>query len=71
MEGFVKFLIALLGLVIALIPTWLWFLAYYFFSPEGFWQKFALGIAGLSLLGTIQIGFFILWLAFLVYLFED
>ena len=54
----------IITLAIALLPTWIYLLVKFFFSPQGFWQNaFLLGIS-VWFLGGLQVVIFILWLIF-------
>ena len=63
----IKFVWSLVALVFALVPFWLWLLAYNILSPGDFWQKLVVYGLGLYLLGGVQI---ILLLALLYVLFK-
>jgi len=49
-----KSLVTALVIVIGGMPTWLFLLARYAFSPDGFWQNLVFGAAGIWLLGGLQ-----------------
>jgi hypothetical protein len=44
-------------LVLTFIPLWAFLAAKAALNPEGFWQKFAVGVGGIALLGGLQIFF--------------
>lgn len=50
-----KLLVTAIVVLIGGMPTWLFLLARYVLSPEGFWQNLILGVVGLWLLGGLQI----------------
>ncbi len=54
---------AVLALVPALAPALAYWLARQATEPEGFWQEFVLGVAGVLFLGTFQIIFVLVWVA--------
>ncbi|MEK7089756.1 MAG: hypothetical protein AAB920_02980 [Patescibacteria group bacterium] len=66
-----SFLLFLLALVIALIPTELFFLVRHFLSPHGFWQELILGVVGLWFLGSLQFIFLVIFLFFCISFFID
>jgi len=55
----------LIGLIVALIPIWLYILANFVFSPEGFWQKIVLGAVCLFFLSGFQIVLLVLFIVWL------
>jgi hypothetical protein len=61
-----KFLISLLLLVVALIPTELCLLGKYVLEPQGFWENFLLFGAGIWLLGTAQLLLIVIWFSVVI-----
>lgn len=61
-----RFLLNVLLIVAALIPTWFYLFLRFVLNPQGFWQNFVLLGVGLYYLGGIQLIFLIV-LAFLLY----
>lgn len=59
------------GLVLALIPLWIWLAVRWLLAPEGFWQNFVLFGVGLWLLGAIQLSLFVLWFFWLAAVWND
>jgi hypothetical protein len=49
-----QFWISSIAIFLCLIPTWIWLVAWYVTTPDGFWQKMLLVGIGLWLLGAIQ-----------------
>ena len=66
MDALIRLLFSAVTLVIALIPLWFFLSIKALFSPEGFWQKFAVYGAGIYLFGVVQIILLITWTAILV-----
>ena len=58
------------ALLLALMPTELFFLIRSVASPGGFWQEALLGIVGLFFLGGIQVLLIILYIIFLTMVWE-
>ncbi len=54
-EDLERILFSFLGLVVAFIPLWLYFVARAVLTPKGFWQNFLLLGAGFYFLGIIQV----------------
>ncbi len=71
MNLFAKIGLALVGTVIALIPTWIFLLMRHFLSPVGFWQNLVTVGLGYYLLGGIQLILLIILVVFIVMLVED
>jgi len=63
--------LTLVTTALAYIPLWIILLAKLVFSPNGFWQKFALYGAGIYFLGSLQVIFFIIWIVILVAIWTD
>lgn len=59
------------GLVIALLPAWIWLAIYKFIGPVGFWEKFVIVGGGLFVFGGLQIIMLVLWCAFLFEVVAD
>ena len=49
-------------LLVALCPTWIFFLLKYFLNPQGFWQNFVLLGVGFWILGGFQVILLVAWI---------
>ena len=65
-----KYILALGATVLALIPVWIWVIAYNVFAPEGFWQNLVLFGLGIYFLGFLQI-IFLVALVFVLFVIWD
>lgn len=61
----------LFSVPVALIPTEILILIWWFLKPNTFWQKLALLSLGVVVLGSIQILLLVLWLAFLLDIYKE
>jgi hypothetical protein len=52
------------------IPLWIYLFLRFIFNPEGFWQNFVLFGVGLYIFGGLQIILIVVWLLFLVAIWE-
>jgi hypothetical protein len=59
------------GIVIGLIPFWIWLAVYLLSSPHGFWQNIFVFGLGLYFLGGVQFFFLIGLLLFLFVVWKD
>ena len=62
----IKYFWAIVGLIIFLIPFWLWLLIRYLLSPEGFWQNLFFTCVGVYFLGFIQVILLIIYVLVLL-----
>ncbi len=66
LEFSIKLAITGAVMLVAGMPTWLFLIARYMVSPEGFWQNLVLGAVGIWFLGGLQIFLAICAVVFLV-----
>lgn len=66
MVTFVKFLMSVVGLLIAGLPTWFFLGLRSMAAPEGFWQELVFTGLGLWFLGGLQFVFFVIYIALMV-----
>lgn len=63
-----KSLLTLAAVVVTFIPVWVFLAVRHVLHPAGFWQNLATGVAGVALLGGIQIFLIVLCVVFLHFL---
>lgn len=71
MEALLKFIFALVALVFALIPMWVYLFATSMMNPEGFWQQLVMAGLALWFLGGLQVALLILWIIMVLYLIAN
>jgi len=67
----IKIFLSVIAIVVAFIPTELFFLAIWAFEPQGFWQNLALTGIGIWFLESIQVLFLILLIFFFIEIMES
>ena len=67
----VKSLLSLLTTGIFLFPAWVFLFLRTVAQPTGFWQNFAMGVAGIALLGGVQVVLIIVLIAVLIALWAN
>ena len=66
-----KVILSIIGTLICLIPAWIYLLAKWIFSPEGFWQNFFLFGVGVYFLGFLQLVLLIVLVLWLLWIWGD
>jgi len=62
-----KWIVGIITLLFALLPTWAFLFIKSALTPEGFWQNFAVYGVGVWFLGGLQLVFLFIWIGILLY----